>query len=59
MDQISITLPDDWHLHLRDDSALSTTVPAATRGFGRGIVKLKPITIEYYPIDHRDQIGSH
>jgi len=38
MDQISIIQPDDWHLHLRDNEALATTVPAAARGFGRGIV---------------------
>ena len=38
MDQISLILPDDWHLHLRDDRALETSVPAAARGFGRGII---------------------
>ena len=37
MDNISIILPDDWHLHLRDNQALKTTVPAAARGFGRGV----------------------
>ena len=44
MAKITLIQPDDWHLHLRDDSALATTVPAATRGFGRGIVmpNLKP-----------------
>jgi len=38
MDQITLTLPDDWHLHLRDKETLASTVPAATRGFGRGII---------------------
>ncbi|MDB9953895.1 dihydroorotase [Porticoccaceae bacterium] len=38
MKQISIIQPDDWHLHLRDGQALETTVPAAARGFGRGII---------------------
>ena len=38
MDQITLTLPDDWHLHLRDNETLASTVPAATRGFGRGII---------------------
>lgn len=38
MDQLSIIQPDDWHLHLRDHEALETTVPAAARGFGRGII---------------------
>lgn len=62
MDQISITLPDDWHLHLRDDSALSTTVPAATRGFGRGIVmpNLKPpVTSVAQAKAYHDRILSH
>ncbi|MBT4591843.1 MAG: dihydroorotase [Porticoccaceae bacterium] len=38
MDNISIILPDDWHLHRRDNQALKTTVPAAARGFGRGVI---------------------
>ena len=38
MDTITLIQPDDWHLHLRDNQALSTTVPAASRGFGRGII---------------------
>jgi dihydroorotase len=38
MDQITLTLPDDWHLHLRDKQTLASTVPAAARGFGRGII---------------------
>jgi len=38
MSQFSLTLPDDWHLHLRDGDALKTTVAAASRGFGRGII---------------------
>lgn len=38
MTSLSLTLPDDWHLHLRDGDALTTTVAAASRGFGRGIV---------------------
>lgn len=38
MDQLSIIQPDDWHLHLRDNSMLEATVPAAARGFGRGII---------------------
>ena len=38
MDKITLTLPDDWHLHLRDNALLASTVPAAARGFGRGII---------------------
>ncbi len=50
MTTLTITRPDDWHLHLRDGNALTTTVVAAARHFGRGIVmpNLSPpvVTIE-------------
>ena len=36
--QITLTRPDDWHLHLRDDEALTETVASAARTFGRAIV---------------------
>ncbi len=36
--ELTITRPDDWHLHLRDGAALAGTVPAAARYFGRSIV---------------------
>jgi dihydroorotase len=35
---LTLTRPDDWHLHLRDDEALNTTVPDTARYFGRAIV---------------------
>ena len=38
MEELSLIQPDDWHLHLRDEDALATTVPAAARCFGRSIV---------------------
>ncbi|TPW11096.1 MAG: dihydroorotase, partial [Halothiobacillaceae bacterium] len=42
--KITITRPDDWHLHLRDGAALHTTVPHTAHRFGRAIVmpNLKP-----------------
>ena len=42
--QITITRPDDWHLHLRDGAALHTVVPHTAAQFGRAIVmpNLKP-----------------
>ncbi|MBT8040155.1 MAG: dihydroorotase [Xanthomonadales bacterium] len=36
--ELTITRPDDWHIHLRDGAALSGTVPSAARYFGRAIV---------------------
>jgi dihydroorotase len=38
MTTLTITRPDDWHVHLRDGDALTTTVPDTSRYFGRAIV---------------------
>ena len=59
MDQLSIIQPDDWHLHLRDNQALKTTVPAAARGFGRGIIMpnlTPPVTNVNRASDYRERI---
>ncbi len=44
MQHITLTRPDDWHLHLRDGAALATTVPHTAHSFARAIVmpNLKP-----------------
>ena len=44
MMELTITQPDDWHIHLRDDAALTLTVPDAARSMARAIVmpNLKP-----------------
>ncbi len=41
---LTITRPDDWHIHLRDGAALATTVPHVAQQFARAIVmpNLKP-----------------
>jgi len=38
MTSITITRPDDWHVHLRDGELLAHTVPAMARYFGRAII---------------------
>lgn len=38
MDQLTLTRPDDWHLHLRDGAAMSSVVAHAAHQFGRAIV---------------------
>lgn len=42
--QITLTRPDDWHLHLRDGEALAAVLPHSARQFARAIVmpNLKP-----------------
>ena len=36
--QITLTRPDDWHLHLRDGAALQAVLPDTARQFARAIV---------------------
>ena len=38
VEQITITKPDDWHLHVRDGEALSAVVPFTARQFNRAII---------------------
>jgi dihydroorotase len=38
MHSLTITRPDDWHVHLRDGEFLAQTVPATARYFGRAII---------------------
>lgn len=35
---LTITRPDDWHLHLRDGAMLNAVLPETTRHFGRAII---------------------
>jgi dihydroorotase len=44
MNSITLTRPDDWHLHLRDGTALAAVLPDTARRFARAIVmpNLKP-----------------
>ncbi|MEZ7882279.1 MAG: dihydroorotase [Brachymonas denitrificans] len=44
---LTITRPDDWHLHVRDGAPLSTVVPHTAAQFGRAIImpNLKPPVI--------------
>jgi dihydroorotase len=44
MDALTLTRPDDWHLHLRDGDMLAAVLPDTARRFARAIVmpNLKP-----------------
>ncbi len=35
---LTLTRPDDWHLHVRDGAALAAVVPHTARQFGRAII---------------------
>lgn len=57
--QLTITQPDDWHLHLRDDAALKRTVLDSARYFGRAIVMPNlrpPVTTTALANDYRKRI---
>ena len=57
--QITLTRPDDWHLHLRDGEALSAVLAHTARQFGRAIVmpNLKPpVTTVEQAAAYRDRI---
>ena len=56
---LSITQPDDWHVHLRDGEALKTTVAHSARIFARAIVmpNLKPpVTTVAQALSYRQRI---
>ena len=36
--ELTITQPDDWHLHVRDGAALNTVVPHTAKEFARAII---------------------
>lgn len=44
LQEITITRPDDWHLHVRDGAALAAVLPDTARQFARAIImpNLKP-----------------
>ncbi|MCD2511133.1 dihydroorotase [Comamonas endophytica] len=59
IDSITITRPDDWHLHVRDGEALRTVVPHTAAQFGRAIImpNLKPpVTTAAQAVAYRERI---
>ncbi len=57
--QITITKPDDWHLHVRDGAALNTVVPHTAAEFGRAIImpNLKPpVTTAAQALAYKERI---
>jgi dihydroorotase len=55
MRTLTITRPDDWHLHLRDGAAMLAVLPDTARRFARAIVmpNLKP------PVTTVEQAGAY
>ncbi|WP_372872995.1 dihydroorotase [Shewanella sp.] len=62
MTQISLTRPDDWHIHLRDGDSLADTVRDAGRYMGRAIVMpnlVPPVTTTEAAIAYYERIKAH
>jgi dihydroorotase len=60
-DTLTLTRPDDWHLHLRDGAAMAAVLPYTARQFGRAIVmpNLKPpITTAAMATSYRQRIEA-
>lgn len=60
--ELTITRPDDWHIHLRDGDLLAGTVPDAARHFARAIVMpnlTPPVTTAAHALAYRERILSN
>lgn len=60
--ELIITRPDDFHLHLRDGAALTETVASAARTFGRAIIMpnlVPPVVNADMAADYKARILEH
>lgn len=58
---LTITRPDDWHLHVRDGDALNTVVPHVASQFGRALIMPNlrpPVTTAAMAIAYRERIQA-
>ncbi|HRY16807.1 MAG TPA: dihydroorotase [Candidatus Competibacteraceae bacterium] len=59
MDTLTLTRPDDWHLHVRDGAVLRTVVPHSARSFARAIIMPNlrpPVTTTRQALAYRARI---
>jgi dihydroorotase len=58
-DILTLTRPDDWHLHLRDEAALASVLPYTARQFARAIVMPNlrpPVTTAAQAVAYRERV---
>ncbi len=58
-DSLTLTRPDDWHLHVRDGAALAAVLPATARQFARAIIMPNlrpPVTTAAMAMAYRERI---
>lgn len=59
MNTLTLTRPDDWHLHLRDGATMHAVLPDTARQFGRAIVMPNlrpPVTTTAMAQEYRQRI---
>ena len=59
--ELTLTRPDDWHLHVRDGAALATVVPHTAAQFARAIImpNLKPpVTTAEHALAYKARIQA-
>ncbi|MDP1633199.1 MAG: dihydroorotase, partial [Gallionellaceae bacterium] len=59
MKTLTLTRPDDWHLHLRDDTLMASVLPDTARQFARAIVMPNlrpPVTTTAQAVAYRERI---
>jgi dihydroorotase len=60
-DTITLTRPDDWHLHVRDGAALQSVVPHTAAQFGRAIIMPNlrpPVTTAEQALAYKSRIQA-
>ncbi|MGV3570938.1 MAG: dihydroorotase [Ramlibacter sp.] len=56
---LTITRPDDWHLHVRDGAAMASVVPHSAAQFARALIMPNlrpPVTTAQQAVAYRDRI---
>jgi dihydroorotase len=57
--ELTLTRPDDWHLHVRDGAAMTSVIPHTARQFGRAIIMPNlqpPVTTTAQALAYRERI---
>ncbi len=60
-ESLTLVRPDDWHVHLRDGTAMASVLPYTTRQFGRAIAMPNlrpPITTAAQAVAYRQRIKA-
>jgi dihydroorotase len=59
MQQLTLTRPDDWHVHLRDGALMQSVLPDTARQFARAIIMPNlrpPVTTTVHALEYRTRI---